>query len=157
MLGINQHRQQAKSEATLTKLMLFELDHRGHYPGYLQLLVRAQQISQSLPLQIISNIQYLPEKDIQSYFQISDAILAPYQRHVGMSGILVRAAAAQKPVLSSDFGLMGEITRLYELGLTVDSSIPAQIAEGLCRFLQTNPINLCNPNKMNQFAQMNQA
>ena len=74
-----------------------------------------------------------------------------------MSGILVRAAAAQKPVLSSGFGLMGEITRLYELGLTVDSSIPAQIAEGLCRFLQTNPINLCNPNKMNQFAQMNQA
>ena len=135
--------------------LLFVGSMQAHFHETFQ--VRTQQISLSLPVQIISNIQYLPEKDIQSYFQISDVILAPYQRHVGMSGILVRAAAAQKPVLSSDFGLMGEITRLYELGLTVDSSIPAQIAEGLCRFLQTNPINLCNPNKMNQFAQMNQA
>ena len=119
--------------------------------------VKSQQIAQSMPVQIINKFEYIPDRDIQKYFQISDVILAPYQRHIGMSGILVRAAAAQKPVLSSDFGLMGEMTRMYELGLTVDSSIPAQIVEGLCRFFQTEPSNLCNPSKMNQFAQMNQA
>ena len=134
---------------------LFVGSMQAHF--YETFQVRTQQISQSLPVQIISNIQYIPEEDIQNYFQISDVILAPYQRHIGMSGILVRSAAAQKPILSSDFGLMGEITRLYELGVTVDSSIPAQISKGLCRFLQTDPINLCNPSKMNQFAQMNQA
>ncbi|AFZ35029.1 glycosyl transferase group 1 [Stanieria cyanosphaera PCC 7437] len=108
-------------------------------------------------VQIIRIDRFIPDEEIQPYFQISDVILAPYQRHIGMSAILVRAATAQKPVLASHFGLMGEITRRYQLGLAVDSTIPAQIAEGLCRFLQTSPEALCNRSQMNQFAQINQA
>jgi glycosyltransferase involved in cell wall biosynthesis len=108
-------------------------------------------------VQIIRVHRFITDEEIQPYFQIADVILAPYQRHIGMSAILVRAATAQKPVLSSDFGLMGEITRRYQLGLTVDSTIPAQIAEGICRFLQASPEALCNSNKMKQFARINQA
>jgi glycosyltransferase involved in cell wall biosynthesis len=108
-------------------------------------------------VQIIRIDRFIPDEEIQLYFHIADVILAPYQRHIGMSAILVRAATAQKPVLASNFGLMGEITRRYQLGLTVDSTIPAQIAEGLCRFLQTSPEALCNHSKMNQFAQTNRA
>ncbi|BAU66621.1 putative N-acetylglucosaminyltransferase [Stanieria sp. NIES-3757] len=108
-------------------------------------------------VQIIRLDRFIPDEEIQPYFQIADVILAPYQRHIGMSAILVRAATAQKPVLASDFGLMGEITRRYKLGLTVDSTIPSQIAEGLCRFLQTSPEALCNRSKMSQFAQTNRA
>ncbi len=118
---------------------------------------RMAEILQSLPVQIIRCDQFISDPEIQAYFQIADVILAPYQRHVGMSAILVRAAAAQKPVLSSDYGLMGEITRRYELGLTVDSRFPKAIAQGMTQMLRASPKKFGNPDKMKSFAQENAA
>jgi glycosyltransferase involved in cell wall biosynthesis len=115
------------------------------------------EIFQSLPAQIISCHEFIVDRDIQPYFQMADVILAPYQRHVGMSAILVRAAAAKKPVLSSDYGVMGEMTRRYGLGLTVDSTIPIEIAKGLTRFLLESPASLCDRLKMKEFAEQNTA
>jgi glycosyltransferase involved in cell wall biosynthesis len=122
-------------------------------------LLQAQitEISQSLPIQIICRHEFVTDQEIQPYFQIADVILVPYQRHIGMSAILVRAAAAQKPVLASDFGLMGELTRHYGLGLAVDSTIPSEIAKGVTRFLLESPESLCEPVKMRQFADKNNA
>jgi glycosyltransferase involved in cell wall biosynthesis len=118
---------------------------------------RMAEILQSLPVKIIRCDQFIFDREIQAYFQIADVILAPYQRHVGMSAILVRAAAAQKPVLSSDYGLMGEITRRYELGLTVDSRFPKEIAQGITQMLRVSPTKFGNPDKMKSFAQENAA
>jgi glycosyltransferase involved in cell wall biosynthesis len=118
---------------------------------------RLSQISQSLPVQIICRHDFVSDQEIQPYFQIADVILAPYQRHIGMSAILVRAAAAQKPVLSSDFGLMGEITRRYGLGLPIDSTVPGEICKGVTRFLLESPESLCDQVKMKQFAIQNNA
>ena len=118
---------------------------------------RISEISQSLPVQIICRHDFVTDQEIQPYFQIADVILAPYQRHIGMSAILVRAAAAQKPVLSSDFGLMGEVTCRYELGLAVDSTVPTEITKGFTRFLRESPENFGNKERMKQFAEQNNA
>jgi glycosyltransferase involved in cell wall biosynthesis len=118
---------------------------------------RIAEISQSLPIQIICSHDFISDREIQPYFQIADVILAPYQRHIGMSAILVRAAAAQTPVLSSDFGLMGEITRRYKLGLAVDSTVPSEIAQGFHKFLLESPASLCDQETMKQFAEQNKA
>lgn len=67
-------------------------------------------------------------ESIQHFFEMSDYVLALYQHHVGMSQILVRAAISQKPLISSDFGLMGEIVREKHLGETVNSTDPDKIA-----------------------------
>jgi glycosyltransferase involved in cell wall biosynthesis len=112
---------------------------------------------ESLPIQIIVKEQFIPEQTIQSYFEIADVILAPYQRHVGMSGILIRAAVAQKPVLSSDYGLMGEISRRYQLGLTVDSTSPQAIADGLTQFLSKPRSEFGDRQAMQSFAAQNTA
>lgn len=122
-----------------------------------QIQARITEISQSLPIQIICSHDFIPDREIQPYFQLADVILAPYQRHIGMSAILVRAAAAQTPVLASDFGLMGEITRRYQLGLAVDSTVPSEIAQGFQRFLLESPASLCDREKMKQFADHNKA
>lgn len=118
---------------------------------------RMAEISQSLPVQMIRCDRFISDREIQPYFQIADVILAPYQRHVGMSAILVRAAAAQKPVLASDYGLMGEITRRYELGIAVDSGSPKQISEGIAQMLRESPNKFGNVDKMKSFAQENAA
>lgn len=115
------------------------------------------QITHSQQIQIIAEERFIPDCEIQSYFQLADVVLAPYQRHVGMSAILVRAAAAQKPVLASDYGLMGEITRRHQLGLTVDSTLPQEIARGLTKFLLNSPAEFGDRYQMQRFAEQNTA
>jgi glycosyltransferase involved in cell wall biosynthesis len=111
-------------------------------------------VCQVKPIQIIRRYEFIPDSEIQTYFKLTDFVLAPYQRHVGMSGILLLGAAAQKPVLSSNYGLMGEMVRRYQLGLTVDTTKPEEIASGLTHFLES-PQGLCNQIQMSLFAQEN--
>lgn len=114
-----------------------------------------ERLTSNLPVQIIIRDRYIPEKQIQSYFQLADVILAPYQRHIGMSGIINRATVAKKPVLASDYGLMGEMTRRYKLGLAVDSTKATEIAAGLTKFLTESPNAYCDFDLMEQYAARN--
>lgn len=113
------------------------------------------EICQTTTMQIITHYEYVPESDVQAYFHLADLVLAPYQRHVGMSGILLLAAAAQKPVLSSNYGLMGELVRRYHLGLAIDSTQPSEIAQGILQFLSTEPDLIGNTATMKTFAEQN--
>ena len=112
-------------------------------------------LCQTKLLQAIEHYDFIPEADVSTYFQLADAILAPYQRHVGMSGILLLAAAAGKPVLSSDYGLMGELARRYQLGLVVDSTKPTEIARALATLVSASPQTLADPSQMKLFAEQN--
>ncbi len=118
---------------------------------------RIKEISESLPIQIVKYDKFVPDQEIQPYFQIADVILAPYQRHIGMSAILVRAAAAQKPVLSSNYGLMGQMIKHYQLGMAVDTTIPNEITKGLMQFLQESPKEFGDSSQMKSFAERNTA
>jgi glycosyltransferase involved in cell wall biosynthesis len=106
-------------------------------------------------VQIIHVEDYVPESDIPHYFQLSDVVLAIYQRHVGMSGILVRAAIAQKPVLSSNYGLMGAVTKRHQLGKTIDSTQPSEIAHGIGELLVTPLKTVGDRNLMQKFGEQN--
>lgn len=114
-------------------------------------------ICQAKPVQIITQYEFVPESDMQAYFQLTDVVLAPYQRHVGMSGILLLAAAAQKPVLSSNYGLMGEIVEQYSLGISVDSTVAKEIARGLTHCLLDSLESLGDRQQMLAFAEQNSA
>ncbi len=123
---------------------------------------RIAELQQTSPAQIRLAVTFVRDEDIQNYFELADVILAPYQRHVGMSAILVRAAAAQKPVLSSDFGLMGQMVQRHQLGLAVDSTQAEAIASALLQFLQStttgvHPCGIGNPDAMAAFAEQNTA
>ncbi|MDC0834853.1 glycosyltransferase [Geitlerinema sp. CS-897] len=109
------------------------------------------------PVQILRQYEFVPEADVPAYFQLSDLVLAPYQRHVGMSGILIWAAAAGKPVLSSDYGLMGELVRRYHLGISVDSTNSDAIARGLTQWLLDKNNISCIETRLDAFALENVA
>lgn len=106
-------------------------------------------------IQIVICDRFICDREIKPYFEVADFILAPYQRHVGMSAILARAAEAQKPVLSSDYGLMGELTRHYQLGLTVDSTVSSEIAQGITKLALSSPQEICDFKQMKAFAEQN--
>jgi glycosyltransferase involved in cell wall biosynthesis len=116
-----------------------------------QIEARVNQIRQAHPLQIISNYDYVPEEEVQAYFQLADIVLAPYQRHVGSSGILLQGAAAGKPVLCSNYGLIGDLTRRYQLGVTVDTTQPSEITKGIIRLTEAVPDEVCDRAKMQAF------
>lgn len=120
-----------------------------------QLGVKVTSICQSQPIQVIEQYQFLPDQDVRAYFELADIVIATYQKHIGMSGILLWAAAVQKPVLSTNYGLMGELVHQYRLGLTVDSASPEAIAQGLTRCLLETEETLGDRNQMMRFAQQN--
>ena len=86
-------------------------------------------------VQIIQHDRFVDEEEIPGIFAAADLVLLPYQRHVGSSGVLVRAALAGIPVLGSDYGLLGEHVRRHGLGRTVDAASPKALAKALERWL----------------------
>lgn len=122
-----------------------------------QVQMQISKISDLLPIQIVLYDQFVIDRENQPFFHISNVVLAPYQRHVGTSSILIRAAAAQKPVLSSNYGLMGEWTQHYQLGLTVDSTDKSEIAKGLTQFLTEPPDKFGDRTQMKFFAEQHSA
>jgi glycosyltransferase involved in cell wall biosynthesis len=49
-----------------------------------------------------------------------DVICTPYPRHIGSSGIVVRAAVLEKPVLGSNSGWIGAVIQCFGLGWICD-------------------------------------
>ena len=86
-------------------------------------------------IQIVFRDEYIESQDVQHFYHLSDVILTTYQQHMGSSAAIVRAAHAEKPVLSSDYGFMGEVVSRRKLGITVNTSDVHSIARGLERFL----------------------
>lgn len=122
-----------------------------------QIDIRVKALCQKQSVQVITRFEFISDDDVAAYFQLAYAALAIYQRHAGMSGILLLAAAAQKPILSSNYGLMGELVRRYQLGLTVDSTSPSEIAVGLTRLLTEPAETLSDRAQMEAFVAQNSA
>lgn len=59
---------------------------------------------------------HVPEEDFLEYFSAADWVLLPYRRFRFSSGILSNAIAAGKPVIASDYGLIGRKVKEYSLG-----------------------------------------
>jgi len=62
--------------------------------------------------------RYVSNEELDAGMSAMDVVCTPYIRHIGSSGIVVRAVAARRPVLSSDFGWGNMVTRRYGLGWT---------------------------------------
>jgi glycosyltransferase involved in cell wall biosynthesis len=122
-----------------------------------KLMIKTQvdNILSSLPIQIVVLDQYVPDEDIQLYFELSDVILAPYQRQIGMGSTLLRAASARKPVITSNYGLVGEMTRQYRLGAAIDSTVPSEIARAIIQLFSEQGSSQIDVEKMNYLAEQN--
>jgi glycosyltransferase involved in cell wall biosynthesis len=59
---------------------------------------------------------YVSSEEEQLCFAACDYVVMPYLSHYGSSGILSRATAAGKPVIVSDFHLLGYLVKTYKLG-----------------------------------------
>jgi glycosyltransferase involved in cell wall biosynthesis len=84
----------------------------------------------------------LESAELTSLLQRSDVVLAPYQRFVGSSGVLLWAARAGRPVLAQEFGLVGRLTRDYKLGVSIDCGDPSTLSGAIARMVECGPATL---------------
>lgn len=95
----------------------------------------------------------LDDTELAGLVRRSDVVLAPYQRFVGSSGVLLWAARAGRPVLAQDFGLVGRLTRDHGLGVAVDSSDPAQLARQIAHMVERGPATFIDQGAARRFAE----
>lgn len=93
---------------------------------------KLEALRHSTPAMVVEVIdRFVTEAELAQEVCNAKVILAPYQNHIGSSGVLYWAAAAGKPILGQNSGLMGFLIEKYNLGLAVDTQNPAVIAKSL--------------------------
>jgi glycosyltransferase involved in cell wall biosynthesis len=60
--------------------------------------------------------RFVFQEEMEWCFAASDAVLLPYRKHFGSSGVLVQAAMAGRPVIASDEGLTANRVRRFNMG-----------------------------------------
>lgn len=106
----------------------------------------AQQVAD-----VRTDFRSLAAEEIDVLFDLSDYILALYQRHVGMASVVVRAGLSGKPLWASDFGYLGHLVRDYALGKVVASEDPEAVAQSLREIVRRGiPFN---PDSLERIAQ----
>ena len=75
--------------------------------------------------------RHLTDRELAMAFAASDRVLLPYRSHYGSSGILSTAAAMGKPVIASDFHLIGRRVVDHHLGVTHLNEDHRSLAEAI--------------------------
>jgi len=121
--------------------------------GVAALRANLERMQPDLALAIID--RRLSTGEIEALVERVDVVLAPYQRFVGSSGVLLWAARAGKPLLTQDFGLIGPLVRRYRLGLTVEADQPEALAAGIVRFVREGPQHFIDSQEARAFVARN--
>lgn len=101
----------------------------------IDLLERIDRLRAGTGVDVRLDDRFIAEEELQPLVSESDLVFVTYQRHVGSSNVLVRAAAAGVPVLASDYGLVGAQVRARRLGVALDATRPEAIANALSAWL----------------------
>jgi glycosyltransferase involved in cell wall biosynthesis len=94
----------------------------------------------------------LDPAELEALVAQSDIVLAPYQRFVGSSGVLLWAARAGRPVLAQEFGLVGRLTRDHRLGSVADTSDPLRLAKCIEQMVAQGPQTFIDLSSARSFA-----
>ena len=82
----------------------------------------------------------------------ADVVLAPYQRFVGSSGVLLWAAREGRPVLAQDYGLVGRLTREHGLGAVADTDDPSSLARQITSMVERGPASFIDRRSAEAYA-----
>jgi glycosyltransferase involved in cell wall biosynthesis len=83
--------------------------------------------------------RYITDEEEKGVFAASDFVLLPYRRHFGISGVLMRAIGAGLPVIISDEGLLGRLTRERGLGILFRSGDVGALQGAIDRAARASP------------------
>jgi glycosyltransferase involved in cell wall biosynthesis len=103
-------------------------------------------------VEVLELHRFLSEEEVAVLFSRADVVLTLYEGHAGMSNVILLAAAAQRPVLSSAEGRMGQLVEAENLGLTVNVEDGDAVAAALAHCLEAEPRTLGDAGRMRDLA-----
>ena len=110
--------------------------HEQEEATFLRDIATLRQAKPNIVVEVVN--RFVSDAELAQEVGDAKVILAPYQNHIGSSGVLYWAAAAGKPVLSQASGLMGFLVEHYGLGQVVETQNPAAIADVISRDIIAN-------------------
>jgi len=129
----------------------------GPVPEYYEKIIEAK-LAQVPELEVIRCYGYLPAREVQICFEISDVVLILYQDFLNMSSVLIRAAMANKPTFATQIGMIGELVSKHNVGVTVDATSVSEVASELnaiinngISYSEDNLKQLAEENSLNSF------
>ena len=144
----------ALSSEALAKICLLLA---GPVPEYYEKIIEAK-LAQVPELEVIRCYGYLPAREVQICFEISDVVLILYQDFLNMSSVLIRAAMANKPTFATQTGMIGELVSRNNVGVTVDATSVSEVSNELNAMIQNgitysedNLKQLAEENSLNSF------
>lgn len=142
------------SKEALTKICLLLA---GPVPEYYEKIIEAK-LAQVPELEVIRCYGYLPAREVQICFEISEVVLILYQDFLNMSSVLIRAAMANKPNFATQTGMIGELVSKNNVGITVDATSVSEVANELnaiikngISYSEDNLKQLAEENSLNSF------
>lgn len=129
----------------------------GPLPEYYEKIIEAK-LAQVPELEVIRCYGYLPAREVQICFEISDVVLILYQDFLNMSSVLIRAAMANKPNFATQTGMIGELVSKHNVGVTVNATSVSEVASELnaiikngISYSEDNLKQLAEENSLNSF------
>lgn len=129
----------------------------GPVPEYYEKIIEAK-LAQVPELEVIRCYGYLPAREVQICFELSDVALILYQDFLNMSSVLIRAAMANKPTFATQTGMIGELVSRNKVGVTVDATSVSEVRNELNAMIQNgitysedNLKQLAEENSLNSF------
>ncbi len=95
-----------------------------------------EELPESLRARVHALDRFLDEATFAASLAAMDLVCTPYPDHVGSASIVIRAAAAGRPVLAADTGWMEAIVPRFGLGRTVAVRDPIALARALAQALE---------------------
>jgi glycosyltransferase involved in cell wall biosynthesis len=83
--------------------------------------------------------RYVSAEEEKQLFAACDVVLLPYIRHLDGSGVLSRAAGANRPVIASDEYLIGHVVRKYEMGNLFESENVRELKQAILHAAEASP------------------
>lgn len=81
--------------------------------------------------------EFLTDQEFQENVILSDLLVIPYRRYFnGNSGPMIEAAFRDIPVIGTDYGNLGTLVRVNELGYTFEAENSRKLAEQLDLFVK---------------------
>ncbi|WP_454727106.1 MULTISPECIES: glycosyltransferase [Cupriavidus] len=109
----------------------------GQQDGDVRAFLREAGRTLSPPMVMLD--RFISDEDEAALFCACDAVWLGYKGHYGMSGVLVQAYRAGKPVIATADGLIGWFCRGRELGPVLDDLSAAAIGRALDQLEQCEP------------------
>src|SRR5439155_26474622 len=60
--------------------------------------------------------RYVSDEELLAGVSAADVVCTPYPHHIGSASFVIRAAAANRPVLGANYGWISAMVRTFELG-----------------------------------------